>query len=193
MYVGFGLFLFVSCIILFVQTNRHLHIRYHRLFRRHLVHYPLDGRLTDSLPIPSRHIQPTLFFQNEPVPLSPSVVDDLTILASAVYIISLVIVIFILLAWITHYHAPFSSVITSVLSTVTGLPEPIIRSVALCGTCCIWCETTWLFRRIHQFNIWASNKINRFISVTCKVMYDTVCPCCRPPDTPSNRSIIGKL
>ncbi|CAF1543943.1 unnamed protein product, partial [Adineta steineri] len=44
--------------------------------------------------------------------------------------------------------------------------------------------------RIHQFNIWISNRIKQFLSVTCKVLYDTVCPCCQPPDTPSNRSII---
>ncbi|CAF0747990.1 unnamed protein product [Adineta steineri] len=66
-------------------------------------------------------------------------------------------------------------------------------NIALCGSCCVWCEKTWLFRRIHQFNIWISNKIKQFLSVTCKVLYDTVCPCCQPPDTPSNRSIIGSL
>ncbi|UJR38309.1 hypothetical protein I4U23_030979 [Adineta vaga] len=133
------------------------------------------------------------FFQNEPIPLSSSLVDDLTTLASTVYIISFIIVIFILLAWITHYNAPCSSLITSILSTITGLPEPIIHSVALCGSCCVWCEKTWLFRRIHQFNIWMSNKIKQFLSGTCKVLYDTICPCCRPPDTPSNRSLIGSL
>jgi hypothetical protein len=136
--------------------------------------------------------EPLLFFQNEPVPLASSVVDDLTTLASAIYIISLIILLLLLLAWITHYNAPCSSIITSILSTITGLPEPIIHSVALCGLCCIWCEKTWLFRRIHQFNIWISKKIKQFVSVTCKVLYDTMCPCCRPPDTPSNRSIIGK-
>ncbi|CAF4635733.1 unnamed protein product [Rotaria sp. Silwood1] len=133
------------------------------------------------------------FFKNEPVPLASSVVDDLTTLASAVYIISLIIIIFVLLAWITHYNAPCSSIIASILSAITGLPEPIIHSVALCGSCCMWCERTWLFRRIHQFNMWISSMIQKFISGTCKVLYDTICPCCRPPDTPSNRSIIGSL
>ncbi|CAF1341180.1 unnamed protein product [Adineta ricciae] len=135
----------------------------------------------------------TNFFQNEPIPLPSSLVDDLTTLASAVYIISFIIVIFLLLAWITHYNAPCSSLITSALSKITGLPESIVHSVALCGACCVLCEKTWLFRRIHQFNIWMSNKITQFLSGTCKVLYDTICPCCRPPDTPSNRSIIGSL
>lgn len=132
-----------------------------------------------------------VFFQNEPIPLASSIVDDLTTLASAIYIVTVILVVFILLAWITHYNAPCSSMITSILSAITGLPEPIIHSVALCGSCCMWCETTWLFRRIHQFNRWISNKIKGFFSVTCKVLYDTICPCCQPPDTPSNRSIIG--
>ena len=132
------------------------------------------------------------FFENEPVPLSASVVDDLTTLASAVYIVTLLIVVFILLAWVTHYNAPCSSMVTSLVSTVTGLPEPIIHSVAFCGSCCLWCEGTWLFRRVHHFNLWTSSRMIRLISGTCKMFFDTICPCCQPPDTPSNRSIIGK-
>lgn len=167
-----------------------LHDRHSPIFRR-FIHDDLstENRTFLSSTTTTELVQ---FFQNEPIPLASSVVDDLTTLASAIYIISLFIIIFIFLAWITHYNAPCSSMITSILSTITGLPEPIIHSVALCGSCCVWCETTWLFRRIHQFNQWMSNKIKRFFSVTCKVLYDTICPCCRPPDTPSNRSIIGR-
>ena len=132
------------------------------------------------------------FFENEPVPLASSVVDDLTTLGSTIYLTSLILIVFVLLAWITHYHAPCSSLITSIFSTITGLPVPLIHSLALCGSCCLWCERTWLFRRIHQFNLFLSNKISAFLSGTCKLFYDTLCPCCRPPDTPSNRSIIGK-
>ena len=171
MYVCFDLFVFVSTSLFSsIQTN---------------------VSETSSL-LYSTTSQQILFFQNEPIPLASSIVDDLTTLASAIYIITLILIVFILLAWITHYNAPCSSMITSILSTITGLPEPIIHSVALCGSCCMWCETTWLFRRIHQFNKWISNKIKRFFSVTCKVLYDTICPCCQPPDTPSNRSIIGR-
>jgi hypothetical protein len=184
MHAGFGLFLFVVYICLPAQTNQDFRRHYSAIFRKRR-NVPLD--------VSSKLTEPILFFQNEPVPLASSVVDDLTILASAVYIISLIVCVFVLLAWITHYNAPCSSIITSVLSTITGLPEPIIRSVALCGSCCIWCEGTWFFRRIHQFNVWTSNKIKQFVSGTCKVLYDTICPCCRPPDTPSNRSIIGKF
>jgi len=189
MHVGFGLVLFVICIISSIQTNHVLARHRSRIFRRHRESFPYDVSLLDS----STTTEPILFFQNEPVPLASSVVDDLTTLASAIYIISLISIFFVLLAWITHYNAPCSSIITSILSTITGLPEPIIHSVALCGSCCVWCETTWLFRRIHQFNIWISNRIKQFVSGTCKILYDTICPCCRPPDTPSNRSIIGKL
>lgn len=131
------------------------------------------------------------FFENEPIPLASSIVDDLTALGSTIYILSLILIVFILLAWITHYNAPCSSIITSIISTITGLPEPIIHSVALCGSCCVWCEHTWLFRRIHQFNLFLSKEITEFISETCKVFYDTICPCCRPVDTPSNRSLVG--
>ncbi|CAF1330671.1 unnamed protein product [Adineta steineri] len=181
MYAGFGLFLFIICFILLTHINQSFH------------HHSHDDIFLDRILISSTNVEPILFFQNEPIPIASSVVDDLTTLASAIYIISFIIIIFILLAWITHYNAPCSSLITSILSTITGLPEPIIHSVALCGSCCVWCEKTWLFRRIHQFNIWISNKIKQFLSVTCKVLYDTVCPCCQPPDTPSNRSIIGSL
>jgi hypothetical protein len=176
-----------------IQSNQSLHRRHARIFRRHPENPLHNVNLLDSSSILTTQTEPILFFQNEPVPLASSVVDDLTTLASAVYIISLIIIVFVLLAWITHYNAPCSSIITSLLSTITGVPEPIIHSVALCGSCCMWCETTWLFRRIHQFNIWISNKIKQFVSVTCKVLYDSICPCCRPPDTPTNRSIIGKI
>lgn len=190
MYIGFDFFLLFICSILFVQSIQRSYHFQQRIFRR-----DID---VDFIPISLSSTTTTttkvlLFFQNEPVPLAPSVVDDLTILASTIYIISIMIVILVFLAWITHYNAPCSSMITSILSTITGLPEPIIRSVALCGACCVWCETTWLFRRIHQFNIWISSRINHLLSVSCKVTYDTICPCCRPPDTPSNRSIIGRL
>jgi hypothetical protein len=189
MHIGFGLILFVICIFLLIQTNQGLRRHRSRIFRRHRESSSHDDSFVDS----STRAEQLLFFQNEPVPLASSVVDDLTTLASAVYIISLIVIVFVLLAWITHYNAPCSSIIASLLSAITGLPEPIIHSVALCGSCCLWCETTWLFRRIHQFNIWMSNKIKQFGSVTCKVLYDSICPCCRPPDTPSNRSIIGKF
>jgi hypothetical protein len=192
MHIGLGFIFIVICIFLSIQINQGLHRHHSRIFRRHRDSPLHDGSLFNSSSILSTKTEPILFFQNEPVPLASSVVDDLTTLASAVYIISVIILVFVLLAWITHYNAPCSSVITSFLSTITGLPEPIIHSVALCGSCCIWCEATWPFRRIHQFNIWISNKIKQFVSVTCKLMYDTICPCCRPPDTPSNRSIIGK-
>jgi hypothetical protein len=193
MYFGFGLVLFVISIISSTRTNQVLYRQPSRIFRRHRRSSANDISLLDSSSILSTTTESLLFFQNEPVPLASSVVDDLTTLASAIYIISVIIIIFVLLAWITHYNAPCSSIITSILSTITGLPEPIIHSVALCGSCCVWCETTWLFRRIHQFNIWMSNRIKQFASGTCKILYDTVCPCCRPPDTPSNRSIIGKF
>lgn len=190
MHVGFVYILFVICIFLPIQTNQSLHRHHPRIFRRQGESALSNDTLFD---LSSTRPEPIVFFQNEPIPLASSIVDDLTTLASAVYIIFLIIIVFVLLAWITHYHAPCSSIITSLLSTITGLPEPIIHSVALCGSCCVWCETTWLFRRIHQFNVWLSNKIKRFVTVTCKVLYDTVCPCCQPPDTPSNRSIIGKI
>ncbi len=192
MHAGFGLFLFVICIFIPIQTNQGFHRHYSQNSRKHRDISSYDDSLFDSSSVLLSKTEPLLFFQNEPVPLASSVVDDLTTLASAIYIISLIILLLLLLAWITHYNAPCSSIITSILSTITGLPEPIIHSVALCGLCCIWCEKTWLFRRIHQFNIWISKKIKQFVSVTCKVLYDTMCPCCRPPDTPSNRSIIGK-
>ena len=193
MHAGYGLFLCLVLVRLSVRTNQDALEAYFltitgdydvRTDDESLAHDPL----TTSTPI-----EPSRFFRNEPVPLASSVVDDLTALASVVYALSVVILLFIFLAWITHYHAPCSSVITSVLSTITGLPEPIIRSVALCGSCCIWCEGTWLFRRIHQFNVCVSTRVRRFTSVTCKLMYDTICPCCQPPDTPSQRSIIGTL
>ena len=187
MYAGFGLFLFLICIFLAIQTNQSFRRHRSKILRKHR-DIPLDD---DGLFDSSTITESNLFFQNEPVPLASSVVDDLTTLASAVYIISLIIIIFIVLAWITHYNAPCSSIITSILSTITGLPESIIHSVALCGSCCIWCEKTWLFRRIHQFNIWITSKIKQFVSTTCKILYDTICPCCQPPDTPSNRSLIG--
>jgi hypothetical protein len=193
MHVGFSLFLFVICTFLSIQVNQGLQRHHPRIFRRHHDSSRHNVSLLASSSVSPTRTEPILFFQNEPVPLASSVVDDLTTLASTVYIISLIVIVFVLLVWITHYNAPCSSVITSILSAITGLPEPIIHSVALCGSCCIWCETTWLFRRIHQFNIWISNKIKQFVSGTCKVLYDTICPCCRPPDTPSNRSIIGKF
>ncbi|CAF1455952.1 unnamed protein product [Rotaria sp. Silwood1] len=165
MSTGFNLILFVICIFLLIRTNQGFH-HHHRsqIFRKYR-HISLhnDSHLNSSLES-STKIESNLFFQNESVPLASSVVDDLTTLASAVYIISLIIIIFVLLAWTTHYNAPCSSIIASILSTITGLPESIIHSVALCGSCC-----------------------------TCKVLYDTICPCCRPPDTPSNRSLIGSL
>ncbi|CAF3766322.1 unnamed protein product [Rotaria sordida] len=193
MSTGFNLILFVICIFLLIRTNQGFHYHRSQISRkyRHISLYN-DSHINSSLES-STKIESNLFFQNEPIPLASSIVDDLTTLASAVYIISLIIIIFVLLAWITHYNAPCSSIIASILSTITGLPEPIIHSVALCGSCCMWCERTWLFRRIHQFNMWISLKIQQFISGTCKVLYDTICPCCRPPDTPSNRSIIGSL
>jgi hypothetical protein len=193
MHAGFGPFLFVICIFLPLQTNQSFP-RYHSgNSRTHRAISSHDDSLLDPSIVSSTVSEPNLFFQNEPIPLASSVVDDLTTLASAVYLIFLITVIFILLVWITHYNAPCSSFITSILSAITGLPEPIIHSVALCGSCCIWCESTWLFRRIHQFNVWISVKIKQFVSGSCKVLYDTICPCCRPPDTPSNRSLIGKL
>ncbi|CAF3988605.1 unnamed protein product [Rotaria sp. Silwood2] len=194
MFTGFNSILFVICLFVLIQINQGSH-RHHQsqIFRKYR-HISLhdDNHHNSSLESSTKK-ESILLFQNEPVPLASSVVDDLTTLASAVYIISLIVIIFVLLAWITHYNAPCSSVIASILSTITGLPEPIIHSVALCGSCCMWCERTWLFRRIHQFNMWISCKIQQFISGTCKVLYDTICPCCRPPDTPSNRSIIGSL
>ena len=193
MYFGFGLVLFVTCVISWIQTNQVLYRQPARIFRRHRRSSGNDINLLNSSSILSTTAESLLFFQNEPVPLASSVVDDLTTLASAIYIISVIIIIFVFLAWITHYNAPCSSLITSILSAITGLPEPIIQSVALCGSCCVWCETTWLFRRIHQFNIWMSDRTKQFVSGTCKILYDTICPCCRPPDTPSNRSIIGKF
>jgi hypothetical protein len=193
MHIGFRPFLFVICIFFSIHTNQGLNRHHSRIFRRHRDGSQHNVSLLVSSSVSPTRTEPVLFFQNEPVPLASSVVDDLTTLASTVYIISLIVIVFVLLVWITHYNAPCSSVITSILSAITGLPEPIIHSVALCGSCCIWCETTWLFRRIHQFNIWISNKIKQFVSGTCKVLYDTICPCCRPPDTPSNRSIIGKF
>lgn len=179
---------FVLIVFSSIQTNEALYQQHSPIFRR-FIHD--DSSAEDVSLHYSITTEPARFFQNEPIPLASSIVDDLTTLASAIYIISLFIIVFIFLAWITHYNAPCSSMITSILSTITGLPEPIIHSVALCGSCCVWCETTWLFRRIHRFNQWISNKIKQFFSVTCKVLYDTICPCCRPPDTPSNRSIIG--
>ncbi|CAF0719100.1 unnamed protein product [Adineta ricciae] len=188
MYSDFSVFLFVIFIFLPRQSIQENSDQVH-LFRKIRSISSFDIDQADN----STSDGSTNFFQNEPIPLPSSLVDDLTTLASAVYIISFIIVIFLLLAWITHYNAPCSSLITSALSKITGLPESIVHSVALCGACCVLCEKTWLFRRIHQFNIWMSNKITQFLSGTCKVLYDTICPCCRPPDTPSNRSIIGSL
>lgn len=177
----------------FIQNNQNFYRYQPQSIRKHR-HISLhDDKPVNSSLESSNRIEPFLLFQNEPLPLASSVVDDLTTLASTIYVISLIIIIFILLAWVTHYNAPCSSIITTILSTITGLPESIIHSVALCGSCCVWCEKTWLFRRIHQFNIWLSYQIKQFISGTCKVLYDTICPCCRPPDTPSNRSLIGKF
>ncbi|CAF4256911.1 unnamed protein product [Rotaria socialis] len=194
MSTGFNIFLLFICIFLRIRTNQGFHHDHRSQNFRKYRHIPIhDATHLNASLASSTIIEPIQFFQNEPVPLAASVVDDLTTLASAIYIICLIVLILIILAWITHYNAPCSSVITSILSTITGLPEPIIHSVALCGSCCLWCERTWLFRRIHQFNIWISSKIQQFISGTCKVLYDTICPCCRPPDTPSNRSIIGSL
>lgn len=187
MFTGFNISSFIICTCLLIQINHGFHHHFHNIRKYRHIYANTDNNLNGSSAI----TESTRFFQNEPVPLAASVVDDLTTLASAVYIISLIVIIFIILAWITHYNAPCSSLITSVLSTITGLPEPIIHSVALCGSCCMWCERTWLFRRIHQFNVWISSKIQQFVSGSCKILYDTICPCCRPPDTPSNRSLIG--
>ena len=193
MHAGYGLFLYLILGRLFARTNQDTPDASFLTITDGYDVPTEDESLADVPLVTSTLIEPSRFFRNEPVPLASSVVDDLTALASVVYALSVVILVFIFLAWITHYHAPCSSVITSVLSTITGLPEPIIRSVALCGSCCVWCESTWLFRRIHQFNVCVSTRVGRFTSVTCKLIFDTICPCCQPPDTPSQRSIIGTL
>lgn len=194
MHIGFVLILFVIYVFLLIQTDQtsRYHHQHFLISRKHLKR-TIDDDDDAFITLPTPGLNPNIFFQNEPTPLDTSVVDDLTTLASATYIISVILIVFLLLVWITHYHAPCSSIITSLLSAVTGLPESVIHSVALCGSCCVWCETTWVFRRIHQFNIWLSNKIKQLFTRTCKILFDTICPCCQPPDTPTSRSIIGEI
>lgn len=181
MHTSFVLLLFLFGTMLIEKTNQELS-----------PYRDVSSNNDDADKILLSSIRPVRFFENEPVPLSSSLVDDLTTLASVVYVLTLFVIVFILLAWITHYNAPCSSMVTSLVSTVTGLPEPIIHSVAFCGSCCLWCEGTWLFRRVHHFNLWMSNRVTRLVSRTCKMFFDRICPCCQPPDTPTNRSIIGK-
>ena len=137
----FDFILFIVYIVVHIATDRGFHAENFRKYRDTSSYQDKD---LDS----PRQIEPLLFLQNEPVPLGSSFVDDRTALASTqrpkrgVYVAFLLTIIFVLLAWITHYKSPCSSLITSVLSVIIGVPELIIHSIVLCGSCYVSCERT---------------------------------------------------
>ncbi|CAF0870986.1 unnamed protein product [Didymodactylos carnosus] len=102
-----------------------------------------------------------IFFDPEPVPISPQIVDDLTTLAAFFYSIILFGIVFTCLTCCTHFDAPCSSFFLTIVQTFTGLPEPVLRSVLLVGSCFKYLEKTATFQKVHQFNKWITHSIGR--------------------------------